>query len=74
MTPRRYTASTLELCAALGIGRKALRTLIAEGWLLPGKHYRQHGTGKVRKHLIWDIDAVGQALDQRTRRLKVGQA
>lgn len=73
MTPRRYTASTLELCAALGIGRKALRTLIAEGWLLPGKHYRQHGVGKRRPHLMWDVAAVDQALDQRTRRLKVGQ-
>ena len=73
MTARRYTATTLELCAALGIGRKTLRQLIAEGYLQPGKHYRQHGVGRSRPRLMWDIEAADQAISYRTMKLRVGQ-
>lgn len=74
MTARRYTASTPELCAALGICRQTVRRLITEGWLQPGKHYRQQGVGRVRPHLLWNVAAVDEVLDQRTRRLKIGQS
>lgn len=73
MTARRYTATTPEVCAALGIDRRTLNRIIAEGYLQPGKHYRQHGVGQRRPRLLWDVEAVDQALDQRTRKLKVGQ-
>lgn len=73
VTQRKYTATTLELCASLGIGRKTVRHLIAEGYLQPGKHYRQHGVGKQRPRLMWDIPAVDQAISYRTTKLKVGQ-
>lgn len=73
MTARRYTATTPEVCAALGIDRRTLNRIIAEGYLQPGKHYRQHGVGQRRPRLRWNLEAVDEAISQRTRRLKVGQ-
>lgn len=74
MTPTQFTATTSQVCAALAIDRRTLKRIIAEGFLQPGEHYRQHGVGRVRPRLRWNLEAVDEAISQRTRRLKVGQS
>lgn len=74
MTPTQFTATTSQVCAALAIDRRTLKRIIAEGFLQPGEHYRQHGVGRIRPRLRWNLAAVEQALTLRSRQLKVGQS
>ena len=63
-----FALTTTEVAGALRISDTTLRRLRRQGVLRPGIHYRAMGTGTQRPPLIWDPEAVDQALAKRSKR------
>ena len=64
-----FQMTTAEVCDHLRLSDTTLRRLRREGFLKPGHHFRAKGTGDNRPQLLWNPDAVDQALAMRSRRV-----
>jgi hypothetical protein len=64
-----FTATTAEASDQLKLSETTLRRLRLEGALKPGVHFRALGQGTRRPPLLWNVEAVDQALAQRSRRV-----
>ncbi len=53
---------TEDMAAQLGIARRQLLILKANGTLLAGDHWRPRGTGTRRTRLAWDAKSVDRTL------------
>ena len=65
----RFTATTKEAVQILRISEATLRRLRRDGILRPGIHYCATGAGCVAPNLLWNPEAVQEALARRTRRV-----
>jgi hypothetical protein len=69
LTVPAFNATTPELSQQLRVSDSTLRRLRLEGALKPGVHFRALGSGTKRPPLLWNVEAVDQALAQRSRRV-----
>jgi hypothetical protein len=63
-----FALTTKELTSELRLSAQTLRRLRNEGALRPGIHFRAVGQGTKRPPLLWNIDAVDQALATRSKK------
>ena len=63
-----FALTTKEIALELRLSSQTLRRLRSEGVLRPGIHFRALGHGKKRPPLLWNIDAVDQALVTRSKK------
>lgn len=64
-----FPLTTPELQKQLRISESSLLRLRKEGVLKPGVHFRTTGVGGQRSRMLWNPEAVDQALANRTRRV-----
>lgn len=70
MTKSLFCSSTRDVCEAVGLSATTLKELRRQGALVPSKHFRYVGAGRIRPRLVWNVQAVEAALLNHSRRLK----
>jgi hypothetical protein len=65
----RFTATTKETTQALRTSETTLRRLRQAGVLRPGVHFCASGAGSIAPTLLWNPEAVQEALAKRSRQI-----